>query len=163
MTPEQWERISEIFEKTLSLEGSAREAYLQGACAEDPAFRIEVDSLLASHMQAGSQFLNASQELGGISSETSPNATIAAGRRIGPYLIDEKIGHGGMGEVFAASRADGQYEKRVALKLVRSGYDTAFILERFRTERRDPGGPRPSPTSPGSSTVAPPTTPSPTW
>ena len=160
MTPEQWERISEIFEKALSLDGSAREAYLQGACAEDPAFRPEVDSLLASHIQAGSQFLNTSQEMDGISSETSPNAAIAPAA--GSVLISstKKSDMAGWVRSFAASRADGQYEKRVALKLVRTGYDTAFILERFRTERQilaimD--------VPPGSSTVAPPTTPSPTW
>ena len=136
MTPEQWERISEIFEKALSLQGPAREAYLQESCSEDPAFRSEVDSLLASHIQAGSQFLNASLESGANPQEVGPRVKVAAGRRIGPYLVEEKIGHGGMGEVFAASRADGQYEKRVALKLVRTGYDTAFILERFRTERQ---------------------------
>jgi len=136
MTPEQWDRISEIFEKALSLEGTAREAYLKEACAEDPDFRIEVDSLLASHMQAGSQFLNASQELGGNPPEKNPKARVVAGRRIGPYLVEEEVGRGGMGEVFAASRADGQYEKRVALKLVRTGYDTSFILERFRNERQ---------------------------
>jgi eukaryotic-like serine/threonine-protein kinase len=136
MTPEQWERVSEIFENALSLDGAEREAYLREVCAEDPEFRDEVDSLLASHQQAGSGFLSAS----GTALEEQPGKIrlreVQAGRRIGPYLVEQKIGHGGMGEVFAASRADGQFEKKVALKLVRSGYDTSFILERFRTERQ---------------------------
>ena len=58
------------------------------------------------------------------------------GRRIGAYNILEEIGHGGMGEVYRAGRADGQYEKEVAIKLVRGGYDTAAVLERFRHERQ---------------------------
>jgi tetratricopeptide (TPR) repeat protein len=57
-------------------------------------------------------------------------------QRIGAYLLKEQVGHGGMGEVFAAVRADGQYEQRVALKLVRSGYDSQLVRERFRTERQ---------------------------
>jgi len=52
------------------------------------------------------------------------------------YQIVEEIGHGGMGEVYRAVRADGQYEKQVAIKLVRGGYDTAVVLERFLHERQ---------------------------
>ena len=63
MTPEQAERISEIFERALSLQGSDREAYLSAECGDKPGIREEVDSLLASHYQAGSRFLNAPNEL----------------------------------------------------------------------------------------------------
>src|SRR5581483_1299317 len=58
------------------------------------------------------------------------------GRRIGVYQIIEVIAHGGMGEVYRAARVDGQYEKQVAVKLVRSGFGTEIILERFRHERQ---------------------------
>ncbi len=135
MNPEQWERISQIFEKALALQGQARESFLNHICAGDAEFRHEVDSLLASHEEAGSHFLNAAD--GSLGNADQPRlSAVQPGRRIGPYLVSEEIGHGGMGEVFAASRADGQYEKKVALKLVRSGFDTSFVLERFRNERQ---------------------------
>ena len=136
MTPEQWERISQVFEKALSLPGAEREVYLEQACAEDAGFRAEVDSLLASHDQAGSQFLSTSGAYPDKIPAAAGSIAVQAGRRIGPYLVEQKIGHGGMGEVFAATRADGQYEKKVALKFVRAGYDTSFVLERFRSERQ---------------------------
>src|SRR5256714_1023929 len=50
--------------------------------------------------------------------------------------IIEEIGHGGMGEVYRAMRADGHYKKDVAIKLVRGGYDSASVQERFRNERQ---------------------------
>jgi eukaryotic-like serine/threonine-protein kinase len=136
MTPDQWERVSEIFERAVSLQGPEREAYLSSACAHESEFREEVESLLASHSQAGSQFLSGASEVFGGEPEKKPRSEGLSGRRIGPYLLEEEIGHGGMGEVFAAVRADGQFEKKVALKLVRRGYDTAFVLERFRNERQ---------------------------
>ncbi len=55
---------------------------------------------------------------------------------MGVYQILEEIGHGGMGAVYRAARVDGQYEKQVAVKLVRGGYDTSSVLERFRHERQ---------------------------
>jgi non-specific serine/threonine protein kinase/serine/threonine-protein kinase len=58
------------------------------------------------------------------------------GRRIGPYQIVREIGHGGMGAVYLATRADDQYRKQVAIKLIRHGMDTDFVLRRFRTERQ---------------------------
>ncbi|MBZ5527106.1 MAG: serine/threonine-protein kinase [Acidobacteriia bacterium] len=136
MTPEKWEQISEVLEKALSLEGTQREQYLHEACIGDSELRREVESLLAAHQEAGSQFLNVAMATADGIAENIQRAGVCAGRRIGPYLVVDEIGHGGMGEVFAAVRADGQYEKKVALKLVRSGYDTAIILERFRNERQ---------------------------
>jgi eukaryotic-like serine/threonine-protein kinase len=65
-----------------------------------------------------------------------PIETPRVGRRIGVYQIESEIAHGGMGAVYRAVRADGQYEKQVAIKLVRIGFDTAFIVERFRHDRQ---------------------------
>ena len=58
------------------------------------------------------------------------------GRSIGPYRIVEEIGAGGMGEVYRAVRADDQYQKQVAIKVVRRGFDTESGLRRFRAERQ---------------------------
>jgi serine/threonine protein kinase/tetratricopeptide (TPR) repeat protein len=136
MTPERWEHVCEILERTLSLHGQDRELCLAEACANDPDLRHEIESLLASHDQAGTRFLNVDPlSIDGLQSDVPP-ASVRVGRRIGPYLVVEEIGRGGMGEVYAAVRADGQYEKRVALKLVRSGYDTQSMIERFHNERQ---------------------------
>src|SRR6476660_500143 len=127
------EQIGEVLEKALALDQEKRGKFLDDLCANDSELRQEVESLLASHEEAGSRFLNTpAAGLG----ECTAGPSIRPGRRIGVYDILEQIGHGGMGEVFSAVRADGQYEKKVAIKLVRSGYDTESILERFRNERQ---------------------------
>jgi serine/threonine protein kinase len=136
MTPERWERVCEILEKTLSLHGQDRELYLAEACSNDLDIRLEVESLLTSHEKAGSQFLNSGPLSTDALWEKIRAARVRVGQRIGPYLVLEEIGRGGMGEVYAAVRADGQYEKRVALKLVRGGYDTQSMIERFHNERQ---------------------------
>src|SRR5213076_412572 len=58
------------------------------------------------------------------------------GERVGAYVIARELGHGGMGTVFLAERADGQFEKQVAIKILNRGADTAEILRRFRAERQ---------------------------
>ncbi len=58
------------------------------------------------------------------------------GRRIGPYQLLHAIGKGGMGSVYAAARADQEYKKIVAIKLVTSGMGTEDMLRRFRNERQ---------------------------
>jgi len=58
------------------------------------------------------------------------------GRRLGPYRLIEEIGQGGMGAVYRAVRADDQYQKQVAIKLVRTGFETRFAQARFRSERQ---------------------------
>ncbi|HTR22980.1 MAG TPA: protein kinase [Terriglobales bacterium] len=134
MNPERWQHVKQIFDEALAIEPSQRTSFLDRSCDGDPQLRQEVDSLLDSHNRAGTNFLNApAADLETVALPSSPSQR---GRRIGVYEIVEQIGYGGMGEVFSAVRADGQYKKEVAVKLVRGGYDTASVLERFRNERQ---------------------------
>ena len=133
MKPERWQRVKQLLDEAIALKDAERGPYLDRACADDFEVRSEVESLLSSHEQAGTGFLNSP----GINLQKgTPVAPMRAGRRIGVYQIVEEIGRGGMGEVYSAVRADGQYTKEVAIKLVRGGFDTAFVLELFRTERQ---------------------------
>src|SRR6202035_3027390 len=67
----------------------------------------------------------------------APEETVLlSGARIGPYQIVEEIGHGGMGTVYRAVRADDQYRKQVAIKVVRGGLGDEFRVHRFRAERQ---------------------------
>jgi eukaryotic-like serine/threonine-protein kinase len=134
--PELWQQVRQVLDQAIALEAPQRSPYLDKVCANDPELRREVESLLSSHEQAGSVFLRApAVDL----LSRPPEGMIhpyRSGRRVGVYQILEEIGHGGMGEVYRAARADGQYDKQVAIKLVRGGWDTSFILERFRLERQ---------------------------
>ena len=136
MKPERWQQVREILASAIALPEAERSAYLDKSCAADPELRSEVRSLLDSHEQAGSVFLNrpAADLKAGLTKTGLRSNWI--GRRIGVYKIEAEIGHGGMGEVYRAVRADGQYKKEVAIKLVRGGYDTAAVLERFLHERQ---------------------------
>src|SRR5205823_4560261 len=71
----------------------------------------------------------------GAGGETAGEGSSPYGWRIGPYRVLRQIGSGGMGVVYEAVRDD-ELRKQVAIKVVKPGMDTAFILERFRSERR---------------------------
>jgi len=132
MKSERWQQVRAILDAAIALPRPERTAYLDKHCTDDLDLRREVESLLGSHDEAGSVFLNTpAADLTG-----APAMPTRIGRRIGVYQIVCEIGHGGMGEVYRAVRADGQYQKEVAVKLVRGGFDTAAVLERFRHERQ---------------------------
>ena len=133
MNPEQWQRVKRLVDQAILTDPRERSAYLDAVCDEDRELRREVESLLTAHEQAGTNFLK--QPVVDLRSAVSASAT-RAGSRIGVYEIIDQLGHGGMGEVYRAARADGQYDKQVAIKLVRVGLDTDFLLERFRHERQ---------------------------
>ena len=134
MTPERWQQIRGVFDEAVGLQPPERSVFLNRACAADAELRREVDSLLLSDHQAGAGFLNTPAV--DLAPRVGGSVPSRVGRRIGSYNILQEVGHGGMGEVYRANRADGQYEKEVAIKLVRGGYDTAAVLERFRNERQ---------------------------
>jgi serine/threonine protein kinase len=129
----QWERVKVLLDEAIALDAAQRPSFLDRACDGEPELRRELESLLASHEQAGTAFLK--NPAADLKAALSPVST-RVGHRIGVYQIVEEIGHGGMGEVYRAVRADGQYTKEVAIKLVRGGYDSRFVLERFLNERQ---------------------------
>ena len=136
MTPERWQQIRSVYEQVLALDPSQRSEQLADVAARDPQLRQEVESMLSYEERADSKFLNVpAAALLQFNLPEGP-AGSRVGRRIGVYQIIEEIGQGGMGEVYRAARADGQFEKQVAVKLVRRGYDSNTILERFRHERQ---------------------------
>jgi eukaryotic-like serine/threonine-protein kinase len=135
MNPERWQQVREVLDQALALEAGERTPFLEQSCAGDPELRHEVESLLASHHKAGSVFLK--NPAVNLLEKPEVAARLSnIGRKLGVYQILEVIGEGGMGEVYRARRVDGQYEKEVAIKMVRGGYDRKSVLERFRHERQ---------------------------
>lgn len=134
MKAERWQQVRAILDRAIELPVSERSPYLDQSCADDSELRDEVESLLRSHEEAGSVFLK--NAAGNVKTALEARSLSRIGSRIGVYQILAEIGHGGMGEVYRGVRADGQYEKAVAIKLVRGGYDTSGLLQRFRHERQ---------------------------
>jgi serine/threonine protein kinase/tetratricopeptide (TPR) repeat protein len=136
MTPERWNEIKDKLDAVLELEPARRPAFLDQISSVDPELRQELESLIASHEKADTDFLNR-PPLQATSSQPEPTGRDPLiGRRLGTYQITEQIGSGGMGEVYRASRADDQYRKQVAIKLVRAGQDSDFVIHRFKNERQ---------------------------
>ena len=131
MTAEEWRRVKEVLHATLDTPPESRSAWLAQACRNDPQIRAEVESLLASHEQAGA-FL----QTPALGQPEMPVEKPSPGERLGVYLIVQKIGEGGMGVVYQAIRDDDQFRKLVAIKIVKRGMDTDHILHRFQNERQ---------------------------
>jgi serine/threonine protein kinase len=134
MTPEQWQKVRPILESALELDAARRPEFLDSACA-DPSLRNEVESLIASHEQAGTDVLNPASAPT-LKPDEETQFRLPPGKRIGAYEILEEIAVGGMGAVYRAVRADGQYKQQVALKIVRSELGAEFTTGRFKNERQ---------------------------
>jgi serine/threonine-protein kinase len=130
-----WQRIQDLFEEASHLPNHRREEYLAAACEGDQKLYRQVHSLLLALEQEG----------GFVEEQIASYATRWAAEplpeRIGAYRIVSGIGQGGMGAVYLAERADEQYQRRVAIKLIRTvpwpdaGIRSALVA-RFRMERQ---------------------------
>src|SRR5207253_190728 len=112
-----------------------RIAFVDEACTDDPELRSQVESLLASDENAGGFLAMSAVDALGVL-ESGDSGKHLSGQRIGPYQIIREIGHGGMGTVYLAERADGQYRKRVAIKMINAVFGAEDLLRRFRSERQ---------------------------
>jgi serine/threonine protein kinase len=133
VTPDQWEEIKDRLHEALELEPASRSAYLKEIAARDSDVASEVESLLASYQDMHSDFMSARPSA---SPGIAPLAEPLLGRHLGPYVMVELIGAGGMGEVFRAVRTDGQFEREVAIKLVRTDLNSQTAVNRFKNERQ---------------------------
>jgi len=136
LTPQRWAQIRQVFDGALERPAKDRAAYLGVLCARDEDLRHEVESLLRSHEQSDEFLETPAAQLSQIISQQEDLSDYPHGYRIGPYEFDRRIGRGGMGAVWLATRFDKEYKKQVAIKMVKRGMNSQEILRRFRTERQ---------------------------
>ena len=112
-----------------------RGAFLDDACGGDASLRAEIEKLIDGSDRAGS-FIETPPVLDETTMALSDAESPLANLRLGAYKVIREIGRGGMGTVYLASRADEEFQKRVAIKLVTAGFDHETIIQRFRNERQ---------------------------
>ena len=132
MPSDPWLRVKEVLAAVLEEHPGQRMTLLDKLCAGDAALRDEVESLLRA--EAGADTFLEKPLLDGL--ESSEPSEPNLGLTIGPYVIEECIGLGGMGTVYRARRADQTFERHVAIKMIRRGMDSELVVRRFRHERQ---------------------------
>ena len=131
-SPAQWRRIEAALDEILALPESQWTAACARIAGDDARLRDEIGSLLA-WTGGDDAILDRALALP-ISVAQDADYSLCAGMRVGAYRIVAPIGRGGMGEVYRAKRADGQFEQQVALKLIQR--EAAAHIERFQSERQ---------------------------
>lgn len=127
---ETFVRIEAIFNEALDAPAETRDSLVTERCGGDTTLQAEVRALLRA-CEAEEQ-LTASRR----GRSEAGDAGSLERRRVGPYEIDRLLGRGGMGAVYLAHRADGQFDQRVAIKLIDLPLATDFFRERFKQERQ---------------------------
>jgi serine/threonine-protein kinase len=133
MNEDRWKQIEEIFYEALDMPEYERSLFLKKACGTDPELFSEVQSLLLQEDKTGAMLKTIISKATEIISQEEFADLV--GKRIGPYRITGLIGQGGMAEVYKAVRDDDEYQKSVAIKLIRRD-KVSFLISRFWHERQ---------------------------
>ena len=139
-----YQRIDALLAEALELPSGERAAFLDRACAGDEETRARIEELLqlaqGDTLEGELDALRGGSLLGDLARETvqaadAPAEDLPAGTTIGPYRLLREIGRGGMGVVFLAERTGGDFEQRVAVKVLKRSLAGDEILRRFGRER----------------------------
>ncbi len=131
MNPERWKQVRQVLEEVLSHPETQRQDLLRSLCGDDSDLLAEVHTLLEADARAGSALEQRTLDVQAVAAKLS-----RVGQCLGPYRIDERIGAGGMGEVYRATRIEGGFEQRVAIKTIRPTFRQSGLDARFETERQ---------------------------
>ncbi len=138
MDSARWLRISAVFDAVVEASEADRAALLTDLCAGDRDLRNDVEALLAADIHG--EFVAAqAADMRALAAATwmrDQDVAAAEGTLIGAWRVVREIGRGGMGVVLLVDRADGQYEQRAALKLIKRGMDSEAVVARFLRERQ---------------------------
>jgi eukaryotic-like serine/threonine-protein kinase len=126
MTEAMRARVESVFEAALDADPASRAEFVAAACGDDPALQAAVMSLIAAHARA--EGVLESDPRGLMDATTAP-------QRLGPYRVLREIGRGGMGVVYDAERDDGQFRRRVAIKIIHGAADDE-LQRRVLAERQ---------------------------
>ncbi|HSE24133.1 MAG TPA: serine/threonine-protein kinase [Pyrinomonadaceae bacterium] len=141
MKPERWHEISRIFEAAKSLNDPARVLYLKEECGADDDLRSEVEKLIDSHKKAEADSFISKPVVDDVGIVLNSNVSedssdsLDENQQFGSYLIQRKLGAGGMGEVYLAT--DQRLDRTVALKILPvSVANDKRRMQRFRQEAK---------------------------
>jgi Tol biopolymer transport system component/tRNA A-37 threonylcarbamoyl transferase component Bud32 len=134
VTIERWRQIEGIYQAAADLHAREQRAFLDRACGSDCDLRTAIDRLLSTDgnfdVAVEAAIRDEAEDLASKASE------LIVGTRIGPYRVTAAIGTGGMGAIYRAERDDDEYQKEVAIKVVKRGMDLDAVVRRFRKERQ---------------------------
>ncbi len=125
MNPQLWQRLRDCYSAAIEQEPEHWPALIRQAAAENPELGQELAALLTAHREAADFLIPAQLTVDPLVDTT-----------IGPYRLLHRLGAGGMGVVYLAVRVDGEFRRRVALKVLKPGMDSEEIVRRFRAERQ---------------------------
>ena len=132
LTDRDWQRLDELYEEALRQPPDRVDAFCEQACGDNRQLHAFLKDLVASSRLSDGAIRGAIADL---ARDVAGDRSLA-GERVGAYRFERLLGRGGMGEVYLASRADGEFEKKVAVKLIRASADRDRIAELFRNERQ---------------------------
>ena len=134
MTPERWQQIETVLQDALERPSTERASFIEATCAGDSALKAEADSLLSAYLDA-EDFIEEPALAHDARIFLDVETEYTNGREIGPYKILNRLGAGGMGEVYLAE--DTRLSRHVALKLLPSYFASDDErLRRFQSEAR---------------------------
>src|SRR5713226_6836381 len=108
MQQHEWEKVKEVLTVALEQPVAMRAQFLAESCGDDEALRSEVESLLAAHEEPKNLL---EQHTIDLAAQLQTDGHKYLGKRFGSYRILREIGRGGMGAVFLAERADGEFQQ----------------------------------------------------
>jgi serine/threonine protein kinase/lipopolysaccharide biosynthesis regulator YciM len=134
VAPDRWARLQDAFHQLVDCPESERHALLTAVCGDDAEFRSELEEMLANDL--GSEERLRAAIGGAVAHVVEGERNRFIGTQLGAYRITGVLGHGGMGTVYLARRADQQYEQKVAVKLVEQMAVHPQLRSRLRAERQ---------------------------
>ena len=140
MDAQRWQRVAAIFDEVAEAPPSVRATLLKKLCDSDDTLRVDVLAMLAADAVADNfehgvdSARDAAAAIDWV--ELDEEKSTRSGELIGPWRLTRELGKGGMGVVWLAERADGQFQQLSALKVIRRGMDSDSVLARFLRERQ---------------------------
>ncbi len=136
MDANRWQLIQDIFSEALELEEQERASYVLTKTEGDQELKEEVEKLLHGAEKANSFFGNLEDKVSDAWQKAAETTLLSEGEKVGVYQIEKEIGRGGMAVVYLAKRIDGEFEQKVAIKVIKRGMDSDEVLRRFMAEKQ---------------------------